>query len=331
MKHLPFFLITLLLLSAFGCSNGKADATNDSNLMDSIMTDVSSESLAYWTADTILKTNPRLVCLMDTLYQYVRNELPENDVNTNRKWMQDYRNQIYNYYKKTRQSDSISDFAVADSIIAEANALWSLDNDESTMGMIISNDVKLTRLTFQQFNEYEMLNSICESEEQKEILLEEFTEWLKLESLFCKIFANCVDLHYWGGTMSGPIRTSGALEILKAHIDLYRKEYSIISNSANQWEDNGTFLCSAQNLLISCCKQALDEYYCPDYRDSIKYNELYNETKSLLNELPEHIDAWCKSRQAWKNEMSTDWLRPEYTRHTSEVLIKLTHIISSVQ
>lgn len=43
------------------------------------------------------------------------------------------------------------------------------------------------------------------------------------------------------------------------------------------------------------------------------------------------IDSLCRARQPWENEMCTDWLRPEYPRHTSEVLIKLAHIISSVQ
>lgn len=321
----------MMLLYTFGCSNGKDDVTNATKIDDSLINDVNTESLEYWTADTIIKTNPRLVHLMDTLYQYTRIELPLNDISSNRKWMKEYRNQLCNYYKETHQSDSLSDFAMADSIIAEANTLWNLDNDESTMGMIINNDVKLTRLIFEQFNEYEKLNSICENEEQKEILLAEFSEWMKFESLFYKLFANCVDLYFWGGTISGPIRTSGALNICEAHIDLYKKEYLIISNSVNQWEDNGTFLRSAQSLLISCCQQALEEYYCPEAVDSVRYNEIYKETKTLLYELPKQIDTWCESRQSWELEMCTDWLRPEYARHTSEVLIKLAHIISSVQ
>lgn len=327
------------MFCALGCSNPKYNVIDDNpkhnvtdeiEMQDSLININDSESLAYWTADTIIKTNPRLVILMDILYQYTRNELHLNDVSSNRKWMQEYRNQLCNYYKETRQSDNISDFAMADSIIAEANSLWNLDNDESTMGMIINNDIERTRLIFEQFNEYEKLNNICENEEQREMLLSEFTEWLNLENLFYKIFANCVDLHYWGGTISGPVRTYGSLQIWKAHIDLYKKEY-LISNYGNQWEDNGTFLRSAQSLLISCCQQALEEYYCPEVADSVRYNELYKETKTLFNELPKQIDAWCRARQVWEDEMSTDWLRPEYARHTSEVLIKLANIISSVQ
>lgn len=336
MKRFPFLLISLILLCNLGCNNSKSDTTDDTEMGDSIMEDSfmeddSSKSLEFWTADTIIKINPRLVRLMDSLYQYTRHELPLNDVRNNRKWMQGFRNQLCNYYRETRYPDSISDFAMADSIIAEAYSLWNFDKDESTMGMIISNDIERTRLIFEQFNEYEKLNSICESEEQREILLSEFTEWLDVENLFYTIFANCVDSYFWGGSISGIIKTSAALRILNVHIDLYKKEYAIISNSVNQCEDNGTFLRPAQNLLISCCKQALDEWYNPVNANSLRYCQLYTETKSLLNELDMHVDAWCKSRQMWENVVCTDWLKPEYARHTSEVLIKLANIISSVQ
>ncbi|MDE6346292.1 MAG: hypothetical protein K2L55_06445 [Muribaculaceae bacterium] len=336
MKRFPFLLISLILLCNLGCNNSKSDTTDDTEMEDSIMGDSlidddNTESLEFWTADTIIKINPRLVRLMDSLYQYTRNEISLNDVRNNRKWMQEYRTQLCNYYIETRRPDGISDFAMADSIIAEANALWELDKDESTMGTIVSDGIEYTRLIFEQFNEYEKLNSICKSEEQREILLSEFTEWLEVENLFYKIFANCVDLYFWGGSISGVVRTSGALRILKAHIDLYKKEYAIISDSENQWEDNGTFLRPAHNLLIICCKQAVDECYCPGDANSFRYCLLYIEAKLLLNELDKQIDTWCKSRQVWENTVCTDWSRPEYARHTSEVLIKLANIISSIQ
>lgn len=151
MKRFPFLLISLILLCNLGCNNSKSDTTDDTEMGDSIIDDDNTESLEFWTADTIIKINPRLVRLMDSLYQYTRHELPLNDVRNNRKWMQWFRDQLCNYYRETRYPDSISDFAMADSIIAEANSLWNFDKDESTMGMIISNDIERTRLIFEQF------------------------------------------------------------------------------------------------------------------------------------------------------------------------------------
>ena len=245
--------------------------------------------------------------------------------------MQNYRNRLCNYYRETRPlEDSIQEFAMADSVIAEANNLFSLDKDESTMGMLISNDVKRTRLLFEHYNEYEKLLNKCENETQKQILFKEFSEWLKLESLFSEYFANCVSLHFWGGSIQGPIRTGGRCSISDTHIDLYRKEIDILSHNFDSWEDNGTFLKPARNLLIACCEQAVDEYYYAEETD-FEYKKLYKENKELLKKLSQQIDAWCKVRQPWEEEMCTDWLRPEYPRHTAEVLIKLAHIISSVQ
>ncbi len=333
MKVPSFLLSCIIAFFCFSCNNGTS-VTSDETNTEELCTPDFTKSLEFWTDDTIIKLNPKLVQIMDTLYQYVNQELFYNGLNDNIIWMNNYRNTLCNYYRETRQIDSISDYAMADSIIVEANILWDVHKDNSTMGMIVSNDTELTRLIFQQYNEFEKLNSICKTEGQRAMLRTEFAEWIKLEDLFYRIFANCVDLHYWGGSIRGPIKTRGALDILQSHIDLYKKEYSILTIQDKEWNDYGTFIKSAQDLLISCCKQALIEYYYADETD-IRFKELYRmtyqDTKILISKLPEYIDAWCKSRKPWEEEVCTDWLRSEYPRHTSEVLLRLAHIISSVQ
>lgn len=246
--------------------------------------------------------------------------------------MNNYRNIPCKYYKETRQIDSISDYAMADSIIVEANILWDVHKDDSTMGMIVSNGTELTRLIFQQYNEFEKLNRICKTDEQRAMLRAEFAEWINLENLFYKIICNCVYLKYWSGTIGGPIRTAYALIILQAHIDLYKKELLILSGNWGSWKDDGTFLNPAKNLLIECCEQAYLEYdypndTCMNHED---FKQLQKETKSLIKKLPWQIEEWCKTRQPWEEEMCTDGLRSEYPRHTAEVLIKLANIISSI-
>lgn len=320
MRYLLIFLNAIWLLTLVVCDGQNTIPDKTDN----------PKSLEFWSADTIITLNPRLVALMDTLYQYTRNEYSEKNINANIQWMRNYRKQLCKYFIDTHKSDSISEFAMADSIIAEADALWELDNNYSTMGMIVGNDIKRTRLIFVQFNEYDKLNSICNSEEQRKMLLAEFNEWLRLEKLFSEFYANCVDLHFWGGSISGPIRTAGILSIWITHISLYKKEYSILTKSVDGWDDNGTFLTPAYDLLISCCNQAIEEYYSSDITDE-DYRYQYEKTKNLLKQLPVKIDSWCKARNPWENEMCTDWLRPEYPRHTSEVLIGLANIISSVQ
>lgn len=332
MQTLSFLLSCLIAVSCFNCSNGTS-ATYSGTETEELCPYDFTESLKFWTTDTIVKLNPRLVHLMDTLYQYIRQEHALNDLNSNIKWMSNYRDKLCNYYRETRQTDSISDCVMADSIIEEANILWNLPKDDSTMGMIVNNDIERTRLIFQHYNEFEKLNRLSETEQQRAMLRTEFAEWMKLENLFYKIFSNCVSLKYWGGSISGPIKTAGTLEILQAHINLYKKEYLILTGALDSWKDDGTFLNPAKNLLIECCEQAYIEYVyhndtCMNQDD---FKRLRKKTKSLIKKLPKQIEEWCKARQPWEEEMCTDWLRPEYPRHTSEVLMKLAHIISSIQ
>lgn len=334
MKNLSIFTVSLLMLCTFGCNNPKYDATDGTDMKDSLINDVIIESFEFLIADTII--NPRLACLMDTLYRYTQKKVPINDIHSYLKWMKEFRNQASSYYKETHKSDSISDFAMADSIIAEMGALCKLNKDGSTAGIVTQNNAELSMLVFEQFNEYEKLKSICKTEKEKEELLAEFTEWLRLQNLFNEIFANCVDLHYWGGTGSGPLCTQGELQIWKAHTNLYKKEYSLFKNRISQLEGDGTFLIPSRNLLIDCCNKALDESYCPDdseymFEKGARYEALYTKTKSLLKKLPEHIDAWCISSERWANQTSPDWLYRSNSHLTSEVLIKLAHIISSVE
>lgn len=290
------------------------------------------KSLEYWTSGIILKTNYPLVQLMDTLYQYVRSDsFPSESLKNEIKWMENYKLQLISYYDSSHSmNDSISSFAKADSVISEADSLWNISRDDTTMGMIIYNDIERTRLIFEQFNEYERLLSICNSADQKDLLYKELVKWFKLEHLFSKIYANCVDLYYWGGTIAGPMRTSGYLSIWQSHIDLYQNEYAILSYYDDIWNDTGTFLKPARELLISCCKQALTEYYYPDEDDEL-YKDLYRETQGLMQDLPMRIDSWIEARKPWEDEMTTDFLQQSFSRNTSGVLIKLANIISSVQ
>lgn len=291
-----------------------------------------SESLEFWTSDTILNTNYQLVQLMDTLYQFVRSDsFPSESLKREIMWMENYRLQLCSYFEtKHSQCNNTSLFAKADSVISEARGLWSIDTDYSTMGMIIKNDIERTRLIFEQFNEYGRLQSICKTENQKNMLYTEFVEWVKLEQLFSMIFANCVDLHFWGGSIAGPVRTSGYISIWQSHVDLYQKEYIILASYDGGWTDTGTFLVPARELLMNCCEQALTEYYYHEENDK-RYKSLYKETQNLIQNLPSYVDAWIKARKPWEDEMSTDFFHQTYSRSTSEVLIKMANIISSVQ
>lgn len=326
MKKMIYLICIIISVS---CSQNETEQNSIANIVKSSDPD----GLEFWTNDTVFYSNPELVQIMDVVYRYTRSDsFPSSNIKDDILWMDKYRDSLCVYYKRHHNVDNISTYAMADSIIEDARILWSLDTDGSTMGVIVNNSVERTRLIFEQFNEFSKLHSICETEQQREMLLEEFEAWIKLEHIFSGIYADCVDLEFWGGSIAGPIRTAGVLSLWQYHIDLYEKEYNILTNSEDGWKDAGTFLLPARQLLIDCCKHALKEYYYEDseYNDA-NYNELYRNVKLSVSELPKYIDQWVEKRKAWEDEMCSDWLRPTYSRNTAEVLIKMASLISSVR
>lgn len=269
---------------------------------------------------------------MDSLYQFVRSDsFPTKSLDEKIKWMENYRLQLCSYFDSKHPQDcNASMFTKADSVISEARALWAPDTDYSSNEMIIQINVELTGLIFVQFNEYDRLQRVCQTDAQKDLLHNEFEEWVKLEQLFSEIYANCVDLHFWGGSIAESTKISGYCSIWRSHIDLYMKEFVILENYNGGWKDNGTFLAPAREILNSCCKQALTEYYHQNGNDE-RYQKLYEDTQKLMQDLILQVEAWINVRKPWEDEMSTDFLHQTYSRNTSEVLIKMANIISSVQ
>lgn len=290
------------------------------------------ESLESLIADTILKTNPKLVALIDSLCRYVlKDSFASSTLENNVKWMNKYRNQLCSYYSTNKLgTDAISPYAKADTVIEASRRLWELDSDESTAGMVISNNAERTRLIFQQYNEYAQLLELCETEEQRGLLKNEFRAWLDLEDLISKIYRDCVYLNYWGGTIIGPISSAGILRILELHISLYRKDRDILGNDFHSSKDNGVFIESGKDSLLNSCQLALTEYIYEDEK-SEEYKMLIATVKQSISILPTAIDNWISARELWTDKVCTDGFRRIYRRNSSEVLNKLSNIISSVQ
>ena len=341
MKKILYIILIIFIIAS--CSQGLKDDKDDNVKL--IVESDDLKSLKFWTADTIVNTNPVLVSLMDTLYQYIRSgEFPSENILQDVEWMNTYREQLVDYYCRNhnintygwiyRDIDSVivvdemTKYDMADSVIAEARRLWALNSDDSTMGMVIDNDIECTRLISEQFNEFSRLSDKCKKDEQRKMLINEFIAWFKLREYISQIFANFTKMHFYGGSIIGPIKTAGVLEIWQAHIDLYRKEYDMFES----FKDGGTLINPAKRLLLDCCNEAFvfysdnNEYYEEEY-----FKKIAGETKTLLKCLPQTVDNWIEARKLWEEEMCTDWLRYAYQRNTSEVLIKYANLVSSVQ
>ena len=298
-----------------------------------LMTEKSSDVeglLGFWATGTILKTNYKLGMLMDTLYRYVHTtQFSSSALEDNTEWMNKYRNQLCRYYKVNQLgTDTISNYAKADTVIEASRKLWKLDSDGSTAGLTISNGIERTRLIFQQYNEYVRLLELCETDGQKGLLKDEFKAWIDLNTLMSEIYSDCVYLRYWGGSITGPVRSAGILQILESHISMYKKDRSLLNDNFYLYKDNGVFMECAKNLLLDCCQSALKEYVYEDEK-SESYKELTTVAKQKVSTLPIVIGKWIKARESWANE--TNELEERHEKNTSEVLVRLSILISSLR
>ena len=289
------------------------------------------ESLEFWTADTILKANRELVELISPLYKYVHTDsLSSLTFKKDLKWMNEYRKKLCKYYNANKLgTDSISQYAKADTVIEASRKLWKLDSDDSTMGMNVRNGVEYTRLVFQQFNEYAQLLDICKTEQQKKLLKDEITAWYELEELLSKAYTGCTYLKYWGGSCASSTSSAGMLKILESHITLYRRDKSILKNDFETWDNQGIYVECVKELPVNCFLIKLKESIYEEENGN-DYAEQLKTTKKDISELSSRINKWITAHQAWIKETEEYNSEDISEKYLGNVLVELSCIISSI-
>lgn len=289
------------------------------------------ESLEFWTTDTILKANRELVALINPLYQYVNTDsLSSLSFENDLKWMNEYRKRLCKYYNTNKLgTDTISEYAKADTVIEASRKLWKLDSDDSTMGMNVRNGIEYTRLVFQQFNEYAQLLNICKTEQQRILLKDEITAWYELEELLSKAYTDCTYLKYWGGSCASSASSAGMLKILESHITLYRRDKSILENDFEIWNNQGIYLECVKELPVNCFLIKLKESIY-EKENGNDYAELLKTTKKDISELSSRINKWITAHQAWIKETEEYNSEDISEKYLGNILIELSYIISSI-
>lgn len=329
-------LLLLLLLIVIGCSKQSNQSSEDQRLVNQLMEDTDAEGLLFWTSDTIQKTNPELVLLMNTLYRYVRSEdFPSINLSEKREWMANYRNKLGEYYDRNHLGpDTVSLFDKANAVILAADSLWALDDNDSTMGMVVNGGTEYARRQFQELNYFEMLVSMSESREKTKAMEEEFLAWQSLQKMVMEMAFNFSSLFYYGGSIRGVINGNSSLNILNAHINLYKKDYGILTYSLDTSIDYGVFPEGGRDLLLFCVKDVtkVSYSYIGGYEEKAQ-ESLKSDYEALLTDyknLPGVVDNWIQAR----NEVSsfaTDYQSRELNLNTGELLVKLSNAISSIQ
>ena len=343
MKKILIYCMSMLLL---GCGNNTKEehnslkGTNSTGMtreeyMNSLDSVELQNSLVFWAPDTAYSTNADLLLLLDTVYQHVRMEEFLSEVKLEEKWMADYRSRLGAYYDSSYGRDTLSIFAKADSVLNEGVRLLELGNSWSTMEMIVNNDAQYTLDRCREYGLLTQLVNSCETNEAKELVYQEWALYERMLKEMGLIAANIVTLNYWGGSITGPLRTAAYLQLSQLRRDMYQTLLNIVNSDG--WDNTGVYPENAKRLLFDCCDAAIkriekeaDELY-KEFEDKERSEELdedIRETKSAMQELKPIMDEWIVLLDKLDYGLTSDGNRHSVERAASYMLIKWASIVT---
>jgi hypothetical protein len=330
-----FYILLLAIAFSAGCNNKVIKEQDNNESLASIKDTAPTDSLMFWTSDTILNTNPELVLLLDPLYRYVRND-GVKPIREELEWMNEYRNRLCSYYDTHQLGETdISEYAKADTVLNVAKRLYSIDEDWSTMGMIISNSIYYTFETYRQYGLLAQLIEKCKDAESVELLYRECDLYNKMSDVESKVVGDIIDLNYCGGSIVGPLRTASYIQITKARQDMLKTIIDICND--DQYNDNGVFLTSAKLLLFDTQSKAINTIY-EEMANALKeigkedkeLPNIANDANKLLTELRPLVDEWIEIWPMIDERMTPhDSSRHSMERVASNLLIQWSILAST--
>jgi len=343
MKKLLLYFFSMLLLGC--CNNIKEDRENLKwsnstgmtreeyiNSLDSVEL---QNSLVFWTSDTAFSTNANLLLLLDTLYQHVRMEDFPSEVKMEEKWMADYRSRLVAYYDSSYGNDTLSIFIKADSVLNEGVKLLELGSSWTTMEMIVNNSEQYTLDRCREYGLLTQLVNCCETNEVKELV---YKEWALYEQMLMEIgfiAAYMVNLNYWGGSITGPLRTAAYLQLSQSRRDMYQTLLNIVNSDG--WDNTGVYPENAKRLLFDCCDTAIERIekdaadLCAEFEGkerSEEFDETIRNTKSTMQELKPIVDEWIILLDKLDDALTHDGNRHGVERAASYMLMKWASIVT---
>ena len=334
MKRILIYCISIFLL---GCGNiskeerGGLKGTNSTGMtreeyMNSLDSVELQNSLVFWAPDTAFTTNADLLLLLDTLYQHVRMEEFPSEVKMEEKWMKDYISRLVAYYDSKYGKDTLSIFVKADSVLNRGARLLELGNNGSTMEMIVNNSAQYTLDRCREYCLLTKLVSGCETNEAIELVYQEWTLYERMLKKIGLIAANMVSLNYWGGSITGPLRTEAYLQLSQSRRDMYQTLLNIVNS--DDWDNTGVYPENAKRLLFDCCDTAIKRAE-KESDDSLEgFDEAIRETKSATQELKPIVDEWIVLLDKLDDTLTHDGNRHSMERAASYMLIKWASIVT---
>lgn len=340
MKKIFWILTLMLLCSCNSGYNGKEKTQLSRNAyLNSLDSTEIPFSLIFWTSDTAYTTNPELMLLLDTFYQHVRTDSFPMPVRDEERWMATFRQRLSCYYDIHQMgSDTISEYAKADSVLNEGVRLIELDEDWSTMGAIVKLDVESD---FDRLKEYGLLSRFidsCEEDQIKDLIYEEWSLYEELLGYMYTINSGIVHLHFWGGSITGPKIAEKALLLSEIRNEMYENIIKICNRESIN--DHGVYLNSADLMLFDCLDKTIEtiinetkegqakHHYMEDDEER-RYYEEAEEVKNNIEEMRPLVKKWIAIWEKLDEDMAGDAERGYMERVASSMLLKWASLASS--
>lgn len=336
-------LLPILFLACFmslvGCANNKQTQMKEEEQanIDNMENHNEYKSLSLSIPDTILNTNPELVMLFDTLYQYVRHDSMSKMIIDKKNWMNQYRQSLCDYFNKHHLgNDTISIYAKTDTVINNIERLFDLNDDWSTMGVIERNSTMNALYKYREFNFLSQIENYCTDSVESELLNQEIALFDEMCTTMGKVAVNIVYLNYWGGSIVGPLATSMSNSLINTRIEMCKTILGIMNGDG--WPDKGVYPDIAKKMLLDSCamaintavegnKEALEEI---GKEIEPEFNETEKKAEAALKDISPLLDKWVVVWDKLDEALTHDSSRHAMERAAAHMLYEWASLVASI-
>lgn len=318
----------VLATAVCGCTtHGNKSILTKREYLETLDSAAVMKSLVYQTADTAYSVNPELLLLLDTLYQHEFTWTAttcEADVKKDEAWVATYRKRLCAYYdRRIAHNDTISEYAKADSVLNEGFRLTNIDNHYSAMETNVTSDIEYR---FNYCREYGQLSQLVNVSEDttKNLLYKEFICYVRMSSVAEEIVSDVVKLHYWGGTIAGPLSMTCLLSMQETRMESYQNMIDLVLGVGGCRV--GVFPSAAKKLYEDCVSTSMEnfidfeqEYELPHSNPEL-YVERKNETVERLQSILPLIDDWLHTVAQLDNALTHDGSRHHIECNAATIL-----------
>lgn len=275
---------------AISCASPKQESDKQTNVADSY----ESNTLMYWTSDSLLKGSPDLVRVANELWSFVYGgENLRHNFDDLLAWGDRCDELLVKYYDANFDNTEISNEIKRDSVINRISAFYEPMSYGSTMDMTIASDVESGIMQYKIVRKYNELLSANDNSQRKTLIRNEMERWKEFSDSLYRVGADIISLESFGGTLGGLLVNSlaGGFEDIRLEKDM-RQQLALFNGSSNFPELNQ----NAQSL-IKTYSDALNEAYSKDIAEEYEeYKALHQKASALIPKVEELYNKWIALR-----------------------------------